>query len=299
MKHRLKKSKMQARGSLICLGKPKEVLALKKQLLILLLAGTVAANAVGCAAGAPKTALSETSSKAEALSPEDEAPPEDSSTKKQSPCKEALQETGVPLSEVDWAAFQSAMSQEEYEALQSYLPVLTGQKEFLWVRQPDGTTEESPSPPGTVTIDAFRQTICKEEELLILGVGTPDLEGDGTRELVLYLENRAGHFLILHQEEDAFYATDRTIRAFNILQTNGVYHTSSSSVDGDWRRMDCRGGAFTEEILGHIQPNKDPESRAENYLCYYIGEEMVDRDTFDQWVEENSPGSAYFPPSRR
>lgn len=299
MKHRLKGHKMQAKGSLICSEKPEEVFPLKKQLLILLLAGTVAANAAGCAAGAPKAALSETASETESLPPEDGVPLEDPSTEEQASRQEVPPETGVPLSEVDWTAFQSAMCQEEYASLQSYLPVLTDQQEFLWSEDGARWFPKDPPSPYPATIEMFRQTIAGDQELLILGIGAPDLEGDGTRELVLYLENRAGHFLILHQEGDTFYATDRTIRAFNILQTNGVYHTSSSSVTGDWRRMDCRGGAFTEEILGRIQPNEDPETRAESDLCYYIGEEMVDRETFDQWVVENSPGSAYFPPSRR
>lgn len=126
-----------------------------------------------------------------------------------------------------------------------------------------------------------------------------DLDGDSSMELVLYLENRAGHHLILHREGDIFYGTDRTIRAFNCLQSNGMYTASSSSSWTDWRRMDCQGGAFTEEILGSIRPNEQSGTATENFQCYYIGEKPVDRETFLQWETDNSPGSAYYVPQKQ
>ena len=276
-----------------------EVDPLKKRLLALLLGGTIALSA-GCGAGPRRGTAQAAGSSLNSVpaSPENTAAPGGSYGEAAPDLPDPWPQDAAALADVDWTGFREVMSPEEYAALEGYLPVLTGQETFLWSEDGARWFPEDPPSPYPATIEMFRQTIAGDQDLLILGVGTPDLDGDGTRELALYLASAWGHHLILHREEDLCYGTDRSVRAFGDLQANGIYTGSSGSSWTDWCRMDCRGGAFTEEILGRIRPNEDPETLAEDELCYYIGEEMVDREAFFQWVEANAPGTAYYVPEK-
>ena len=273
-------------------GRPEEVYPLKARLLAALVAGALALCAAGCGAAVPEEppAPAETVQNEEALPlPEEEAPEKD-------PPRGTWLEDAVELTDIDWEAFQTVMSAEEYAALQEYLPVLAGQETFLWSEEEDRWPKGGAPEPYAADIETVREVLAGEDALLVLGVGPLDLDGDGTMELALYLGNRGGHNLILHQEDGAFYGTDRTIRAFNALEKNGRYSTSGGANWGDVCVMDCQGGVFTEVVLGRRRPSEDPD---ELDPVYYIGDEQVSREEFLQWDKENSPGSAYYTPTQK
>ena len=86
-----------------------------------------------------------------------------------------------------------------------------------------------------------------------------DLDQDGGKERILRFSAEGGPYLLLFRKGEAFYGTERT-RAFQDLQTDGVYAASNGAMDSEYARLRLRGGRFYEETLAHRQSGGSKES---------------------------------------
>ena len=86
-----------------------------------------------------------------------------------------------------------------------------------------------------------------------------DLDQDGGKERILRFSAEGGPYLLLFRKGEAFYGTERT-RAFQDLQTDGVYAASNGAMDSGYARLRLRGGRFYEETLAHRQSGGSKES---------------------------------------
>lgn len=223
---------------------------------------------------------------------------------------EFYEESTITLENVDWEAYQYMMVSKKYQALQEYFPVLTGGTPFVWTESGNTSQEGNPAPKtNTVTIDAFRDTLQerfqKENEpendfsrLLIDSISLCDLTGDGTQELILNLENRDGYRLILHKENGTFYGTNRIASQFDGLQENGIYINWGQDNDflssrytnyiiygeGNYYQMTFGKEGFGEKLIAKLEVKKDK--------MFYIDGKKVDKNTFDNWQDENTAEEA-------
>ena len=80
------------------------------------------------------------------------------------------------------------------------------------------------------------------------------------------------NYLVLHQEEDAVYGTDFSVRWFEALQQNGVYIGSSGADDNAYYQMAFRNGRFEEQELGHKEGSQ----------CEIAGKAVTEK-AFQDW----------------
>lgn len=131
-------------------------------------------------------------------------------------------EDKLALELVDWEAYQYVMSEEEYLALQDYLPVLTNESTFIWQ---EGSLPSSDiyghEPQQTITIEEFRCNMSSgradysaSHPLEVLEVAVCDLDDDGTDELILYFHYTDYYFLVLTQEDGVIYGNDNISALF-------------------------------------------------------------------------------------
>ncbi|MCI6320657.1 MAG: hypothetical protein MR803_04760 [Clostridiales bacterium] len=191
---------------------------------------------------------------------------------------------------VDWSAFQSTMTPEEWDGLSLYLPVLEESTAFHWI---NGTelTEDAPyhrTSEGvqteTVTLAEFHKARWAwngeaPEKLVLNRLAVQDVDGDGVPELALLFEELGWYYLVFHQEGETFYAVEFPIRWFEDLRQNGVYLGSGGAGDSTYYQMTFRGGRFEQAELAHRV------EWANGCTCTLAGETVTEAD-FDAWLAE-------------
>lgn len=191
----------------------------------------------------------------------------------------------VEVSQLDYDSFQSRMTDEEWEGFQQYFPVLKENAKFHYAdfgvelnRNGESLKEDeyhlfnSYISDEVMDIDHFAEMwsddVWKIEDIRVL-----DLDGDGIQELIIQW-TPVGEILVLHREKDEFYAWEATYRAFEGLQTNGVYIGSGGAGANRWKRIQFDNGNWLEETLFE-----------EDWGKYYVNGEPVDEDTFLKQVD--------------
>lgn len=193
----------------------------------------------------------------------------------------SLSNSWLSIKDVDWEAYQMVLSEEDYAALQGYLPVLRDETEFIWTIGPYYYGDEVDK--RTVTLDEFRYVLNNElwgggddpDDLWLNSIALCDLDRDGNKELILRLENITGHYLILKQEEGTYYGKDKMYRAFEELQTNGIYIGSGGAATVYYYQMYFEEGEFGEVLLGYMDWGR-----------YDIGgTEITHEEVFQEWAD--------------
>lgn len=188
--------------------------------------------------------------------------------------------SGVDWDQVDWDAYQYKLPASDYKALQAYMPLLKGEKSFIWNEEkPMGETENAT--PVEVTMPQYFQKMAKEAELKDItftldDIMLCDLTQDGEKELILSFDTLGYFFLILHKEGDQIYGVYRPVRWFKGLTENGIY-----SASGGWvyyYQMRFADGLFQETRLGGYE-------RMENGM-FFIGKRKVKEKEFETWKEK-------------
>lgn len=196
---------------------------------------------------------------------------------------------------VDWSAFQSTMTPEEWDGLSLYLPVLEEDAVFHWI---NGTELAEDAPyhrtsegvqTETVTLAEFHKARWAwngeaPEKLVLNRLAVQDVDGDGVPELALLFEELGWYYLIFHQEGETFYAVEFPIRWFEDLRQNGVYLGSGGASSSWYYRMSFGGGVFEQQELGH---REEWATGGE----YELGGEEVTKADFDAWLAETMAGS--------
>lgn len=189
---------------------------------------------------------------------------------------------------VDYGALEKNLPREAWETLEEYFPVLQEGESFGWTLDCGGN--DSASEPLPVTWEAYFYQLWslgdpppEEPPLTLERLSFVDLDGDGGEELILFIPERGGWYLILHREGESFYGVDLGNRSFQGLQADGVFVGSGGAATHYYRRLRFAGGRFSEELLGY----KDNEAS-------FIGGEAVDAAKFDAWVEELMAGEAFW-----
>ena len=186
----------------------------------------------------------------------------------------------LSIKDVDWEAYQKVLSREDYAALQGYFPVLRDEAEFIWMMGSYYSGDEADK--RTVTLDEFRYILNNEiwdagfdpDELGLNSIALCDMDRDGNKELILLLENM-GHYLIFKQEDGVYYGTDKMYRAFEELQTNGIYIGSGGAATVYYYQMYFEEGEFRDVLLGYM-----------DWGLYVIGgAEITDKEVFLEWVD--------------
>lgn len=216
-------------------------------------------------------------------------------------------ERELALEAVNWDAYQYIMSEEEYLALQEYLPVLTNDSSFIWqagsLQWMDIYGDE---PQQTVTLEEFRYDLFSgwskdmtHEPLVIYAAALSDLDDDGFNEMIVYFNYTGGHYLVLSKKGDTFYGTDKYIRGFQSLQTNGVYCGSGGSGHTYYFQYGFENSRFTETFLGKTDYKSFPDFPELSECYYYIGDKQVDQETFEAWEASVIVGDVkFYKPSR-
>ena len=148
------------------------------------------------------------------------------------------------LKDVDWEAFQAQLSAEDAETLQKYLPVLTG-GEFTWIerhRDPDNADVYLHKPRQAVIQDIHLD--YDQPDTSVSTIAFADVFQSGTQDVVLYLYNIGGHYLILHEENGIIYGIDCPVRWFQGLQEDGMYCSSGGAGDQRFYRMTFANGDY-------------------------------------------------------
>nr|WP_325195436.1 hypothetical protein [uncultured Oscillibacter sp.] len=196
---------------------------------------------------------------------------------------------------VDWSAFQSTMTPEEWDGLSLYLPVLEEDAVFHWI---NGTELAEDAPyhrtsegvqTETVTLAEFHKARWAwngeaPEKLVLNRLAVQDVDGDGVPELALLFEELGWYYLVFHQEGETFYAVEFPIRWFEDLRQNGVYLGSGGASSSWYYRMSFGGGVFEQQELGH---REEWATGGE----YELGGEEVTKADFDAWLAETMAGS--------
>lgn len=199
----------------------------------------------------------------------------------------------VAVSKLDYDSFQSRMTDEEWTGLLQYFPVLKENVDFRladWSNDEalnvDGEIAEEGEPiifyrytPEKITnINAYVMKYVDDSddgigEMLIREVRVFDLDGDGVQELILEW-TPVGDYLILHREDEDFYAWEIMYRGFEMLQTNGIYINSGGAASNRWCLMRFGNGVWMEERLGE-----------EDWGKFHLHGEEVDEETFRQQID--------------
>lgn len=188
--------------------------------------------------------------------------------------------SGVDWDQVDWDAYQYKLPASDYKALQAYMPLLKGEKSFIWNEEkPMGETENAT--PVEVTMPQYFKKMAKEAELKDItftldNIMLCDVTQDGEKELILSFDTLGYFFLILHKEGDQIYGVYRHVRCFQGLTENGIYSGS-----GGWfyyYQMRFADGLFQETRLGGYE-------RMEKGM-FFIGKRKVKEKEFETWKEK-------------
>lgn len=195
---------------------------------------------------------------------------------------------GVRYSEVDWGAYQYKLLAREYQELQDYMPVLTGEKSLIWISEELDADDKKRTKRKEMLISQFSEEYGEselgQEEYWLDYISVCDITQDGGLELVLHFINWGGFYLILHREGNRFYATDRGERSFEGLQADGMYFGSGGGFTSYFYRMKFAGDTFLEKLIaqkdhgeyeiegrkaGETEFAKWERSRMDNLACRY------------------------------
>ena len=190
------------------------------------------------------------------------------------------QETDMKsLSAVDFTQFKSMMNPDDYSELEKYFPVLSGDLKFNYQNQ---LNEKE-------CREINLHELCEELLLMKLQMFTVcDLDNDGTKELILCLGNYTEQ-VIIHKENDDFFATSLWYRGFNCLQNNGIYISSGGASCSHYNKLSFEDGKFAEQELGHGCTYEDN--------IFTVNGNPVSEEEFQQWCEEILTGKVewYYP----
>lgn len=182
--------------------------------------------------------------------------------------------------DVDWEEYQYRMFPEEYQALQEYMPVLTGGEAFIWEKEKVAKKKITVSEKEKVALAQFLDKKREGEEtggksVSLDYVSLCDLTGDGGPELLLTLD-RYRIYLLLHREGDAYYGLELNRKKlwFQGLQTDGI--CVRSTMGGEfYYQVTFENGMFQEEMLGGYEFDNGK-------ICYLDGEK-TSKGIFNTW----------------
>lgn len=186
------------------------------------------------------------------------------------------------LKDIDWEAFQTQLSDEDSETLQKYLPVLTG-SEFTWIerhRDPDNADAYLHKPHQAVIQDIHLD--CDQPDTHVSTIAFADVFQSGTQDVILYLYNMGGHYLILHEENGIIYGIDYPARWFQGLQEDGLYCSSGGASYQRFYRMTFTNGDYSEHLICILDEGE-----------FYTGDEKQGTtheeawELFDAWFDTN------------
>ena len=153
------------------------------------------------------------------------------------------------LKDIDWETFQAQLSDEDAETLQKYLPVLTG-GEFTWIKHysdPDNADAYLHKLRQAVIQDIHLD--CDQPDTHVSTIAFADVFQSGTQDIILYLYNMGGHYLILHEENSIIYGINYPVRWFQGLQEDGLYCSSGGAGYQRFYRMTFENGDYTEHLI--------------------------------------------------
>lgn len=190
----------------------------------------------------------------------------------------------VDVSELDYDSFQSRITDEEWEGLQLYFPILKENAVFHYsgwgypeilnkngepVNEGEYMLYARHTSQETMDINHFTESYCGDDiKMEVEDIRVFDLDSDGMQEMIIQW-TPVGDLLILHCEKGEFYGWATSYRGFEGLQTNGVYISSSGAGSNCWKRIRFDDGSWLEEVL-----------LEEDWGEYFVGGEAVDADTF-------------------
>lgn len=193
----------------------------------------------------------------------------------------------IPISKVDFASYKNEMSEEDWQALSSFFPILLEGKTFDvqvydWKRRADVFEEHSINDLYAGWADMFLEY---PDKFVLDKFTLCDITGDGQKELVLYsgFHYAVGMYCIFHREGDHFYAICENIRSFEDLQVNGLYYGSEGASSGSYWRLHFLRDVFWEEEIAKYNAARD---------YYKIGGEEVSEAEMEAWKDEVKVGRA-------
>lgn len=187
----------------------------------------------------------------------------------------------VELSRADFSVYPPVLSSGEQKALEDFLPVLTGKEPLI----PDWNDGEK-----VLLTDWFKEMLSSEfGELpsVFTAFALCDLDGDGERELILWIDGYGGCYTILHREKGVFYGTYRSVRQFQELQTDGIYASTGGMGNRSYCRASFEDGKLLEKELGYTRYYGE-----DDLVHYFVGEKEVSEAEFETWMEEHLVGDA-------
>jgi len=197
----------------------------------------------------------------------------------------------VAVAQLDYDSFRDRMTEEEWAGFEQYFPILKENAAFSLTNfgnydelNKDGEIAKEGEPvlfyrytPEKMTDIAAYVTAYSDsgiEEMMIREVRVLDLDGDGIQELILEW-TPVGDLLILHRENEEFYAWEIMYRGFEMLQTNGVFVGSGGAGSNSWYILRFANGIWLQEKLAE-----------EDWGEYYLHGEAVDENTFLQQIDD-------------
>lgn len=189
---------------------------------------------------------------------------------------------GVDWGQVDWQAYKYKLYDSDYETLQTYMPVIKGEKRFIWNKQ--STREAESTSSVEVTMPQYLQEMSKEAALENITFSLDhimvcDVTQDGGKELILSFDTLGYFHLILHKEGDRFYGIYQHARWFEDLRQNGIYHDHRGAGTASYYQMRFADGLFQETCLGGHEMNGEK-------IQYFIGKKDVKEKEFETWKKE-------------
>ncbi|MCH5267488.1 MAG: hypothetical protein J1E62_04005 [Lachnospiraceae bacterium] len=203
---------------------------------------------------------------------------------------------GLDFSQIDWTAYKEKLGAEEYELLQSYMPVLTGDSEFTWLeeisnlvnRQKMDIKDGRKNVTLRKMIAELQDSKVDDTELYLDSLAFCDVFQKGSKDLILNLTNVGRSWVIFHYEGDELYGIYLPIRWLKNLQTNGM-HWGSGGGNRTYYRME-----FLEDgISSHTLAKWDRD------VGFFIGNQKVSEDEFTRWEKKHfsKPTEFYVPVS--
>lgn len=208
---------------------------------------------------------------------------------------EAVPDSRSMLPALDVSGLEKTMPEADYGAFQAYLPVLTGEETFCWVAGPydGGFYDDDEWEPFEADLADVYDRYWGDSEpekqpaaLTLDRLAVADIVGDDEPELVLFLQDGASNYLILHREDGEIYGTTFYVRWLMDLQKNGIYMGSGGADIHTYYRLSFHDGRFWGEELGEKIGD----------CCELAGQAVSEAD-FDVWYRENmTNGVAWYAP---
>lgn len=205
---------------------------------------------------------------------------------------------GMALENIDWDSLAVSQSTVDRAVIDKYKPVLTGSQPFIWTfGYYDIKSVPNKSP---VSLEQFNKIFVKEvfsdedsekSRAFAEAIAAVDLDGDGTRELILLLSSCRGQYLILHREGDKFYGIDKVFRGFGDLHTNGVYFGSDGAAHTYYLKLSCKNGDFKESVVGEFMQDGEDKHYKKHYI--YNGQSL-DEAAWNKKLFGNSVEAVYY-----